>query len=833
MRPATAVLNPPPHREHAFRDLLKGESIMVLRTLSICLVICGIFVAAVSPAHAEWIEDGTPIAAEHSSQNEPRIVTDGAEGAILMWSDYRSGSNWDVYAQRVDALGNELWASGGIPICTQTDEQGLVEGIPDGWGGAIIVWRDYRNGNYDIYAQRVDASGSILWAIDGVPVCDETSGQDYPAVATDGLGGAIVAWQDSRSAGRQETYAQRVNASGTTMWLPAGVVVGASVDSQYEAMIVADAVGGAYITWRTNLYDIYAQRLNASGSPRWGSVGRVICTAANQRYDLRPIADGTGSLIVSWRDNRVGSDYDIYAQRLDELGNALWATDGEAVCTAPQSQMSPRICSDGSGGAIVSWRDIRNATDYDVYAQRLAFSGAPLWTLDGVAICTTFDDSNFPELTSDGAGGAIVTWLDKRNGSQPDIFAQRVSAAGNTLWDTDGVAVSTATDSKYDPWIIPDEMGGAFIAWRDRRNGVNDDIYAQRIERNGYWGYPAPAIAGARDVPGDQGGLVKLSWDASRLDPWPDEAISHYTLWRAIDPQGVAPMQSAGARMVASPGEVPADASEGFVRVEAAAGGAYYWELLENVTAYHFPGYATTAPTHFDSSATSSEYHYFQVIAHGADPSAWWASMPDSGYSVDNLAPAAPQNLAGEQITGPGGLLLTWAPNMEMDLSHYTIYRGTSAGFVPGPGNLLSEPTDTFDVDGTWQWDSGDYYKVGAVDIHGNESVFAVLGPELATGIDPARAPKTSFLSQNYPNPFRHRTGIPFGLASEENATIRIYDVRGRLVRTLVDGQRKAAAQTITWDGRDTRGTRVAAGIYFYRLEAGTFVQTKKMVVVR
>jgi len=810
---------------------------MVLRTLSIGLAIFGSLSGAVAPAHANWIENGTAIVTEAFNQTEPESVSDGSGGAIIMWVDSRNGSNWDIYAQRVDISGKALWPAGGVAISTAASHQAYASITSDGSGGAIITWQDLRGGvTHDIYAQRVDATGSIVWTTDGVVICAAANEQEGAEIASDGSGGAIITWQDHR-AGTRDTYAQRVDGSGNVRWATDGVIMCTAANNQIGGQIAADGAGGAIITWRDYrsgaTYDIYAQHVDGSGNRLWGSTGLAICTAANSKIEPTLASDGTGGAIIVWSDYRTGADYNIYAQRVDAAGTTLWAPDGVAICSVANDQRGAGITSDGSGGAVVIWEDYRSGTDYDIYAQRVAGSGNVLWITNGKEMCTAFRSQTASGIVSDGAGGAIATWLDYRSGSDAGVYAQRVDESGNVKWGTSGVAVSTAIGAKFAPWISSDGAGGALIAWQDLRNGIDDDIYAQRIERYGYWGYPAPSIAGTSDVPGDQGGLMNLSWDASRLDPWPEQAISHYTLWRATSPQGVAPLRSEGARLIASPSDVPAGASGGVVRLELTAAGTWYWELIQTVTAYYLPGYAATVPTLFDSTATSSDFHYFQVIAHGLDPSTWWVSAPDSGQSVDNLAPAAPQNLAGEQVSGAGGLLLTWDPNVETDLSHYTVYRGTSAGFIPGPSNLLGEPPDTFQTDGAWQWDSGDYYKVAAVDIHGNESVFAVLGPDLATGIDPARVPAASFLSQNHPNPFSRDTGIPFGLSREENVTIRVYDVRGRLVRTLVDERRKAAAQTITWDGRDARGAPVAAGVYFYRLEAGAFVQTKKMVVVR
>ena len=114
------------------------------------------------------------------------------------------------------------------------------------------------------------------------------------------------------------------------------------------------------------------------------------------------------------------------------------------VCTATNDQEFPQIVSDGAGGAIVIWQDYRSGIDYDVYAQHVTATGVvdPIWPLNGVAICTATNEQQLPQLVSDGAGGAIVTWYDYRSGSS-DIYAQHVTAAGvaDPTWPLDGVAL--------------------------------------------------------------------------------------------------------------------------------------------------------------------------------------------------------------------------------------------------------------------------------------------------------------------------------------------------------------------------------------------------------
>jgi hypothetical protein len=342
-----------------------------------------------------------------------------------------------------------------------------------------------------------------------------------------------------------------------------------------------------------------------------------------------------------------------------------------------------------------------------------------------------------------------------------------------------------------------------------------------------------PRIYAVRDVPGDQGGFINVAWDAVPGDNPTEHVITRYTVWRAIEPTAAELASLAPGLFIMHVSDLSPTMKNGVVRLELAGSMKYFWKLISSIDAYYIDGYSEVVPTLFDSTAVCTEYHYVQVIAHTGDPYTFWVSPPDSARSVDNLAPGEPLMLAGEQSFSPEGLTLTWKPNVEADLGHYAVYRGTSAGFVPGPLSLIASPPDTAAFDGDWRWSSGYYYKVSAVDVHGNESAYALLAPEEITGDETPRAPAATYISQNFPNPFNPATKIEFGLKEPANVSLRIYDAAGRLVRVLVERSMPAGRYAKVWDGRNAAGRAVASGIYFYRLEAGAFSETKKMVLSR
>ncbi len=802
---------------------MKSASLPVLAIFAVALL------AAATSANAYWVENGTAVCSAANYQGYSVITQDGIGGYIVAWIDNRNG-NSDIYAQRLNASGTPLWAANGVAVNTDVSAVSDLQICADGMGGAILVWTDYRNGNDDIYAQRIASDGTMRWFPDGYYVCYETSQQSYPYAVPDGAGGAIIVWQDWRN-GNLDVYAQHMDAGGYPRWYYSGVGVCTASSNQTWIRPVPDGSGGAVLTWmdlRSGNYDIYAQRVNGAGASLWTAGGVPICTLTSVEGNPSITQDDAGGFIITWMDQRSGGGQnDIYAQRLNAAGAIQWTANGVAVCAQPYSQHYSYCVGDGAGGAVITWLDDRlGDSKHQVYAQRIDYAGAARWTANGVNLSSLPFGTMEARVVSDGGGGGIVSWLD---GS---IKAQHVDGAGTKLWGENGRLICGSYGSPSAPRIAPNGAGGAVIVWPDDRAGSND-IYAAHVEGDGDLYDPAPSIAGIADIPADEGGKIWLAWDASRDETLIGNLVTHYTIWRAIDPAAAALAGEEGRPLLAAGDGIPADLLKGTVRIETLGATLYYWQLIETQDIYYQPTYGLPIETLYDSTEAGTGYHYFQVVAQTIYPTMYFASAPDSGYSVDNLSPCAPLCLAGEQSFVPEGLVLSWKPNTEPDLDVYRVYRDVDPTFEPGPGNLLVSLCDTTAFDGDWSWDSGFCYKVSAVDVHGNESGYALLCSDGVTGVEPARAPDATFLAQNWPNPFNPATTIAFGLVEPGHVSLRVYDAAGRLVATLVEETRPAGLYRIDWDGRSHDGAPAASGVYFYKLRARAFEETKKMVLLR
>ena len=190
-------------------------------------------------------------------------------------------------------------------------------------------------------------------------------------------GSVIAVWVDNRCCSYEAVnviYAQRITSSGLPLWTPNGIVVAAALGGVNQPVLVSDAMNGAIVASKERYATvIYAHHITAAGSVSGGA----IATGSGYRYVSSIDSDGSGGGIVAWSDTRGGSG-DIYVQRVraDGTVDPAWTHNGVALCTAAGDQVVPMIVSDGAGGAIATWYDKRSGSSYDIYAQHVLPDGA-------------------------------------------------------------------------------------------------------------------------------------------------------------------------------------------------------------------------------------------------------------------------------------------------------------------------------------------------------------------------------------------------------------------------------------------------------------------------
>ena len=360
----------------------------------------------------------------------------------------------------------------------------------------VYTWSDTRNGDRDVWVQKMDSNGNEIWNVGGVLVNGEINRQEDPVVIHTGSGEVIIAWIDFRNEDAGDVYAQKLDANGNLQWNTAGVPLCLADDIQITLNIIPDENGGAFIIWlddRNNNggSDIYGTRILSDGSiaTGWVTNGNAIISESAVQSQHTFWEDGSGGGILAWHDERNANDKNIYIQRISSNGNLLWDPSGILLCNAANIQETPKMAPDGTGNFIFTWRDFRSDTGGDVYAQRVDINGNLLWTNEIVVYAGDGVQRN-PRITEASDTGTIVVWEDGRNEiaqQKQDIYAQKISTGGSLLWGADGIPVSVAIYDQLNPRLIGDNSGGTWIIWEDGR--IEDhpwgDIYVQHLNSSG------------------------------------------------------------------------------------------------------------------------------------------------------------------------------------------------------------------------------------------------------------------------------------------------------------------------------------------------------------
>ena len=431
-----------------------------------------------------WDSNGSIICSKSNTQENPKICSNEDDGAIIVWRDRRDElSGGDIYAQRFHKTGTRQWTANGTAVCTAINRQYKPEICSDGLGGAFIAWVDERAGDQKIYIQRVTELESKPFTANGTIIKPLGGDQSEVKICSDGTNGAFIVWVDDKN-GDDDIFAQRIDQDGNLLWLNETEVCTES-SPQNDLQIINDGQGGLIITWEDSrgISDIYAQKLDSNGNVLWAPNGVLVCNEEEQQLEPQLCGDGLGGVIITWYDYRDGiANIDIYAQRINSGGTVLWNSNGSIVNVENNEQWNCKICSDGNGGAIVTWYDFRSGIDYDIYAQKINSNGNRVWLSSGIPICIEDGYQYYPEICSDGFGGAVIAWIDLR-GLDTDIYSQRIDASSNTYWSSGGTPVTVAGGNQEDVQLIPDNFGGVVLTWEDAR-GADKDIYSQRLKEN-------------------------------------------------------------------------------------------------------------------------------------------------------------------------------------------------------------------------------------------------------------------------------------------------------------------------------------------------------------
>ena len=382
-------------------------------------------------------------------------------------------------------IGQEMiWQENGIPIRQGVHiewQRTLCPGEP---GNMIFVWSDTRYGSRNIFAQKVDSTGSLLWGTGGAAVTNLPGRQEDPVAITDGDGGAFIAWVDYRFDEEGDIFIQHINNQGNIMMDNNGEAL-ARIDGKHLTInMCTDSLGGVFVTWQDKRNflddDIYGTHVSSSYEIIAPSSGvSIIQMNGNQGAKSLEYA-GNNEATIIWSDTRSGSGNDIYCQKINMNMEKIFAEEGLEVSATSDLETTPRTTYMKNDTSFIIWQ--AGTENTEIYFNLLTSDG--LVYTEPAQLCNYNSSKASPRVKRNQLGQVFVQWTDYRNNpTEGNHFYQRISTGGNISWDENGIQLDFEGDERHARFSAG-ENGELFIYW-ERGTFPNVDIMYQAIQSEG------------------------------------------------------------------------------------------------------------------------------------------------------------------------------------------------------------------------------------------------------------------------------------------------------------------------------------------------------------
>ncbi|MEW6412980.1 MAG: FlgD immunoglobulin-like domain containing protein [Candidatus Zixiibacteriota bacterium] len=710
-------------------------------------------------------------------QNAPRLAVADKNGFVIVWTDRRGSTN-DIYLQRFDPQGYAAGYNAKVNDDTNNSYQFEPAIAVDLSGLYSVVWKDYRNDLYpfgpDIYFQAYDSSVLPVGSNVNLTVNVPDSLKETPDLALGEWGGGVVVWVD----------------------------------------------------YRNRNWDVYGQMFESDGS-LVGTDFKInddIGTA--QQHAPRVSVSPQGWFVVTWYDNRSSND-DIFVQRFDSDGNRLGINVKVNSDSQGARQAFPDVAADGTGRFTVAWVDWRNGaypSNPDIYVRTFDTLMTPVKSDVRVNYDGTQNAQREAAITSDRMGNTVVVWSDSTTDGW-NITGQILDNSSNLVGSNFRVN-DYLSGNQLDPDV---GMDGEYryVTWADDRSG-NWDIYASitRYKQPSLTITPTSislvmnetdAVPSARTVVVNHTGAEPVDYTISTTVDWlsalPDSGATPDTVSVTVATDTLVQGTYFGTLVFS---DVAGQDSSLVVSVRLDVIGLQKDTIRIDPAIVEEGGVGSTPIT---AVIVNDLVHISLPLQFDKD-----SLMVDSILAGPTLP--ADVGLQSTIDTAGGLVLIEWTPTATISPGSY--YLGDlyfTAGAASGACSIDTVSNDTLQFRVT----------VGAAelipDFSGAEITISPLTDLSGDPLD--ELPGSFSLKQNYPNPFNSSTLIRYDLPALSKVTLKVYNILGQPVRTLVDRVQPSGSYRLSWDGLSDDGDPVGSGIYFYRLAADRMVAVRKMALLK
>ena len=858
-----------------------------------------------------WMAGEVLVSSTITDQTHPVALSDGKGGAIIAWINRLNGLQDNIKVQRLNVDGNPQWATGGIVISSIKDKKRNIKITSDGQNGAYILWENLTGTNWKLNAQRIFNNGKF-WPND-LRLSLSSGDQTNAAIIGDGRGQAIAAWEDNRN-GNLDIYAQKIDSLGIVRpWGDGddGLAISIAANAQRNPVLVDDEFAGAIIAWEDlrniNDRDIYAQKVSGpgilgeirsitvkspNGGENWeigstriiswewtGEIEQVVIEVSNnegRNWQEIPFGTGTNNGFREWLINKESSEQwqlrisDRNFNFINDKSDRTFTISNAQGPTIQHTQISQATYGDSllisaevrdlsgvaevflnyrQGGAqdfvpIAMLPDSGDNFSSVIPANSLTERGLEYYissidsinqdsNTDTFFVSVNFGSGVQTAQISGGTSQSAYRMISSPNLLEKTFIDSIFSASGFGAIDTTSWRVFLYQDTGYvelDSMIFEDatftfKPGEAFwlISDRDRMidygSGVSlrsDTIFTMTLEPG--WNQIGLPFA----FPVAWNSIFTTSGEPDVEMPW--LYTGSYAIADTLEPfEGYFVLNRSNNRIDLKIPPIAAEASgEPLARLNLSHAN---WALQIKATCqealddFNFLGVYEQASDSWDALDHTEPPpigDYVSVYFPHKD----WRVHPNN-YTTDF------------RTTVANGQTWSFIVNTNIRSSEAKV---VIMGIETLPHDLeIILLDEKLNISQDLRENNVFVFPTGAYGISKNLKILVGNREFLAEETsDKTLVPENFVLSQNFPNPFNPVTSIRFGLPRAEKVRIQVFDILGKEVTTLIDNEQKQAGyHLVSWNSKDKYGSEVASGLYIYRLQAGKFSQTKKMLLIQ
>lgn len=525
--------------------------------------------------------------------------------------------------------------------------------------------------------------------------------------------------------------------------------------------------------------------------------------------------DGNGGCFIVWETGAVGNRRLLRMQHLNRYGYKSFPETGIPLASEEFDQSTPFLLTYGGEGTVIvlfyDTRFIANKFVARALVQRVDTTGTLLWGSAAIRP-TRSDSSQTPTaLLADGNGGAFVFWAEDRDGDRMlEMFGNHFSSNGRLLWGQDGKRIAVYENNQIHTQAASDMNGGFFVAYERKI-----DIYVHHSSGNGdfLWPEPVKMPIGIWGVLASDNG-EGFFWIAH-------EQIAYNPQVGRIFRTRVFRYNSAGMSVW------PA---EGAAITDSAYEQTFYPEVIINDQRDVAIVYRTLSTPYDNVHVQRINFNGELLFEYGGRPVSTYPSsraikqtcLGSNGKITvvwrdgriqkgDLYAQSLDQN--GNQIWDDD-IAVTLRPDSER--SHRVSSDGNGGCIV------------------TWyEIGTGSGWGIFTQQVSRNGNLGEVLKTSVSLKHSDKKNTNIPLTFTVFPNPFKDTVRFHISVSQNLPVAIKIFDLKGRTVRTFQSHLSKDGGLTVYWDGRDHEGKSMSSGIYLLQVQAGDFVSSQKVVLIR